>query len=141
MELGWFRRKRVLITGHTGFKGSWLCMILSEAGADISGYALKPSSAFSLFQIAGIEKKVNSIEGDIRDFKRLKATFDICAPEIVIHMAAQPLVRESYRNPVDTYETNVMGTVNICECIRQNSCVKSFLNVTTDKVYANREWA
>lgn len=140
MDLGWFRRKRVLITGHTGFKGSWLCMILSEAEADITGYALKPSSASSLYQIAGIDKKVNSIEGDIRDLKRLKMVFDTCMPEIVIHMAAQPLVRESYRNPVVTYDTNVMGTVNICECIRQNSCVKSFLNVTTDKVYANKEW-
>lgn len=140
MGLDWFRQKRVFVTGHTGFKGAWLCMILSEAGADVTGYALKPPSTLSLFQIAEMDKRINSVEGDIRDLERLKKAYDACMPEIVIHMAAQPLVRESYRNPVVTYETNVMGTVNICECIRQNPCVKSFLNVTTDKVYANREW-
>lgn len=140
MNLDWFKNKKIFITGHTGFKGSWLCMILSEAGADITGYALKPSKSHSLFSIAEIDKKIKSIEGDIRDLDRLQSAAAGCQPDIVIHMAAQPLVRESYKNPVYTYETNVMGTVNICECVRQNPCVKSFLNVTTDKVYANREW-
>lgn len=140
MELDWFKNKKILITGHTGFKGSWLSMILSEAGAEITGYALKPPTSPSLFQITEIDKKINSIEGDIRDLERLRSVFEACRPEIVIHMAAQPLVRESYKNPVYTYETNVMGTVNICECVRKNPSVKSFLNVTTDKVYANNEW-
>lgn len=140
MELDWFEKKKIFITGHTGFKGSWLCMILSEAGADVTGYALNPPTDPSLFHIAGIDKRVKSIRGDIRNLKALQSAFDECGPEIVIHMAAQPLVRESYQKPVYTYQTNVIGTVNICECIRRNPCVKSFLNVTTDKVYANREW-
>lgn len=140
MNLDWFKNKKIFITGHTGFKGSWLCMILSESGADITGYALKPSADQSLFRIAEIGKRIKSIEGDIRDLDGLRSAVAECRPDIVIHMAAQPLVWESYKNPVRTYETNVMGTVHICECVRQNPCVKSFLNVTTDKVYANREW-
>lgn len=140
MDLSWYKGKKVFITGHTGFKGSWLCMVLSEAGAEVTGYALKPPTVPSLFCIAEIDKRVKTVEGDIRDLNMLQTAFNECCPEIVIHMAAQPLVRESYKSPVYTYETNVMGTVNICECIRRNSCVKSFLNVTTDKVYANREW-
>lgn len=140
MELGWFKKKRIFITGHTGFKGSWLCMILAEADAEVTGYALKPPTEPSLFHIAGIESRIHSVEGDIRNLQKLQTAFNECKPEIVIHMAAQPLVRESYKNPVYTYETNIMGTVNVCECIRKNPCVKSFLNVTTDKVYANKEW-
>lgn len=140
VDLDWFRNRKIFITGHTGFKGAWLCMILLEAGADVTGYALSPPTSPALFQIAEIDKRMKSVEGDIRDLKTLQDAFNACGPEIVIHMAAQPLVRESYRNPVYTYETNVMGTVNICECVRQSESVKSFLNVTTDKVYANREW-
>ena len=138
--LDFFRNRKVFITGHTGFKGSWLCKLLEHAGAEVTGYALKPEEQ-SLFQIAGIEKCIRSVIGDIRDYKNLKATFDEAQPEIVLHLAAQPLVRESYKAPSYTYETNVMGTVNILECIRNSNCVKSFLNVTTDKVYLNKEWA
>ncbi len=132
--------KRVLVTGHTGFKGSWLVRILQLSGAQVTGYALKPPAGPSLFQIAGLGNGMNSVAGDIRDYKRLEAVFGQVQPEIVIHLAAQPIVRESYKNPVYTYETNVMGTVNLLECARKTSCVKSLLNVTTDKVYENREW-
>lgn len=140
MELTWFKNKKVLITGHTGFKGTWLCRILAEAGAQVTGYALKPPTEPNLFTICGVADQIHSITGDVRNLSHLQMVFREAQPEIVIHLAAQPLVRESYRNPVDTYETNVMGTVNICECVRQNPCVKSFLNVTTDKVYENKEW-
>lgn len=132
--------KRVLVTGHTGFKGSWLCRILTLAGAKVTGYALAPPTSPSLFTVAGIEETIHSIEGDIRDFDKMNAVFAQAQPEIVLHLAAQPIVRESYQNPVYTYETNVMGTVYVLECIRQTPSVKSFLNVTTDKVYENREW-
>ena len=136
-----YRNKNVLITGHTGFKGTWMCKVLIMAGARVTGYALKPESPENLFDISGVQKNMNSIIGDIRDLDHLKRVFEEVQPEIVIHMAAQPIVRESYNNPVYTYETNVMGTVNVLECIRLNDCVKSFVNVTTDKVYKNREWA
>lgn len=137
----YYKGKRVLVTGHTGFKGTWLCKILSLFGAEVTGYALKPPAAPSLFEISGISDKINSIEGDVRDFPHLKSVFEQVQPEIVLHLAAQPLVRRSYEAPVETYETNVMGTVHICECVRLFPCVKSFLNVTTDKVYENKEWA
>lgn len=140
MELNFFKNKKVLVTGHTGFKGTWLCKVLIQAGAEVTGYALNVTQQESLFELSQIEKEMNSIIGDIRDLEYLKEVFIKVQPEIVIHLAAQPLVRESYQNPVYTYETNVMGTVNICECVRLNSCVKSFLNVTTDKVYLNKEW-
>lgn len=140
MDFDFYENKKVLITGHTGFKGTWMCKILSLAGADITGYSLEPTSEPNLFELCGMRKCVNSVIGDIRDLRYLKTVFEEVQPEIVIHMAAQPLVRESYQNPVYTYETNVMGTVNVLECIRLNSCVKSFVNVTTDKVYLNREW-
>lgn len=136
-----YRNKNVLITGHTGFKGTWMCNVLIMAGARVTGYALKPESSENLFDISKVQKNMNSIIGDIRDLDHLKRVFEEVQPEIVIHMAAQPIVRESYKNPVYTYETNVMGTVNVLECIRLNDCVKSFVNVTTDKVYKNREWA
>lgn len=139
-ELSFYEKKRVFVTGHTGFKGTWLCDMLVQAGAEVTGYALEPPTAPSLFEISGIQDKITSIIGDIRDFDSLKKAFDMAQPEIVIHLAAQPLVRESYQNPRYTYETNVMGTVNILECVRQSDCVKSFLNVTTDKVYRNKEW-
>lgn len=135
-----YKGKRVLITGHTGFKGSWLCRILSLFGAEVTGYSLEPPTEPSLFKLTDTESDITSVIGDIRDFKKLKAVFDEKKPEIVFHLAAQPIVRESYRNPLETYEINVMGTANILECVRLSDCVKSFLNVTTDKVYLNREW-
>ena len=136
-----YKNKKVLITGHTGFKGSWLCRILINAGAKVTGYSLEPPTEPSLFKLAKIENDINHIIGDIRDLDHLTKVFDEVQPEIVLHLAAQPIVRESYKNPVGTYETNVMGTVNICECVRTHECVRSFLNVTTDKVYKNNEWA
>lgn len=140
MDLSFYKGKKVLVTGHTGFKGSWLCRILVKAGAEVTGYSLVPPTEPALFDMADVEKNINSVIGDIRDLEHLKKVFEETQPEIVLHLAAQPIVRESYRNPVYTYETNVMGTVNICECVRTHSCVKSFLNVTTDKVYENKEW-
>lgn len=138
--LEFYKDKVVFITGHTGFKGSWLCQILVRAGAKITGYALPPQGDPSLFGLAGLEGKINSVIGDIRDFDTLEAVFNTVKPEIVFHLAAQPIVRESYRNPAGTYHTNVMGTVNILECVRRSDCVRSFLNITTDKVYENRDW-
>lgn len=140
LDLTFFRGRKILVTGHTGFKGSWLCRILVNAGAEVTGYALTPPTVPSLFAFCGLEQQMNSVTGDIRDLEHLKQVFAQVQPEIVIHLAAQPIVRDSYKDPVYTYETNVMGTVNILECVRQNFCVKSFLNVTTDKVYENREW-
>ena len=141
MNLDFYRGKRVFVTGHTGFKGSWLCKILTMAGAVVTGYSLPAPTEPSLFDISGVAKDMTSVIGDVRDFAALKAAFDTAQPEIVLHLAAQPIVRESYKNPAYTYEANVMGTVNILECVRQGSCAKSVLNVTTDKVYHNNEWA
>ncbi len=140
MNLDFYRGKRVFVTGHTGFKGSWLCKILTMAGAVVTGYSLPAPTEPSLFDISGVAKDMTSVIGDVRDFAALKAAFDTAQPEIVLHLAAQPIVRESYKNPAYTYEANVMGTVNILECVRQCTCVRSFLNVTTDKVYHNNEW-
>lgn len=139
-DLSFYKNKHVFITGHTGFKGTWLCKILVQAGAIVTGYSLEAPTQPNLFEVSGVEKQITSIIGDIRDFNYLKKAFDQAKPEIVLHLAAQPLVRDSYEKPAYTYETNVMGTVNILECIRQSNCVKSFLNVTTDKVYHNNEW-
>lgn len=136
-----YKGKRVLVTGHTGFKGSWMCKVLANAGAEVTGYSLNPPTNPSLFEIASIANDIHSCIGDIRDATILKAVFYKAQPEIVIHLAAQPIVRDSYKDPAYTYETNVLGTVNVLECIRQSDCVKSFLNVTTDKVYLNKEWA
>lgn len=138
--LDFYRGKKILVTGHTGFKGSWLCRILINAGAKVTGYALEAPTVPNLFSLSDIEDKMYSVIGDIRDLSHLQSVFEEVQPEIVFHLAAQPIVRDSYKNPVYTYETNVMGTVNICECVRMNPCVKSFLNVTTDKVYENKEW-
>lgn len=135
-----YNGKRVFVTGHTGFKGSWLCAILTQFGAEVTGYSLEPPTDPSLFELSGMEKHVHSVIGDIRDYDSLKKAFDKAQPQIVFHLAAQPIVRDGYERPAYTYETNVMGTVNILECIRNSSCVKSFLNITTDKVYLNREW-
>ena len=139
-DLEFYRGKRVFVTGHTGFKGSWLCYALIKVGAIVTGYALEPPTNPSLYEIAGLSKNMNSVIGDIRDYEALKKAFDIAQPEIVFHLAAQPIVRDSYSNPKYTYDVNVMGTVNILECIRNCDCVRSFLNVTTDKVYLNNEW-
>lgn len=139
-EMLFFKGKRVLITGHTGFKGAWMCKVLIMAGAEVTGYALESPTNPNLFAMCKMEEDMDSIIGDIRDLEHLKKVFFDVQPEIVIHMAAQPIVLESYQNPVYTYEINVMGTVNILECIRLNPCVKSFVNVTTDKVYLNKEW-
>ena len=140
MNLSFYKNKRVLVTGHTGFKGTWICKMLVNAGASVTGYSLEPPTEPNLFGISGLESEMTSIIADIRDFDRLKAVFTEVQPEIVLHLAAQPIVRESYRAPRYTYETNVMGTVNLMECVRLNPCVKSVLNVTTDKVYKNNEW-
>lgn len=140
MTLDFYRGRTVLITGHTGFKGSWMCKALSMYGANVIGYALEPPTKPSLFEIAALNDSVTSVIGDIRDRENLISVLQKYRPEIVIHMAAQPIVRESYANPAYTYETNVMGTVNICEAIRVCGSVKSFINVTTDKVYKNNEW-
>lgn len=134
-----FRNKTILVTGHTGFKGTWLCKILVNSGANVIGYALKAPTTPSLFELSGIEKEITSIIGDIRNYTKLKKVFDIYQPEIVIHLAAQPIVRDSYKFPRYTYETNVMGTCNVLECVRLTKSVKSFLNVTTDKVYLNED--
>lgn len=135
-----YKDKKVLITGHTGFKGAWMCELLLMAGADITGYAKEAPTDPSLFEMCRLEGRMHSVNGDIRDIEHLKKVFDEARPEIVIHMAAQPLVRESYKDPVYTYETNVMGTVNVLECVRLTPSVRSFVNVTTDKVYLNKEW-
>lgn len=140
MELSFYKDKRILVTGHTGFKGTWMCKALVNAGAKVTGYALKVPTEPSLFEMCDMSAKMESIEGDIRDLTHLLEVFKEVQPEIVIHMAAQPIVRDSYKNPVYTYETNVMGTVNICEAVRQTPSVRSFVNVTTDKVYLNKEW-
>ena len=140
MNLSFYKNKSVLITGHTGFKGSWMCKMLINAGACVTGYALDAPTDPSLFEMCGLAEQMNSIVGDIRDLEHLLQVFEGVKPEIVIHMAAQPIVRDSYKDPVYTYEANVMGTVNILECVRRCESVRSFINVTTDKVYLNKEW-
>lgn len=135
-----YKGKKVLITGHTGFKGTWLCAVLKSIGAEVSGYALEAPTNPSLFDMLDMAEGMHSHIGDIRDLDAMKKVFAEEKPEIVIHMAAQPLVRESYIDPVGTYATNVMGTVNVLECCRHTDSVKSIVNVTTDKVYRNNEW-
>jgi CDP-glucose 4,6-dehydratase len=135
-----WKGKRVLLTGHTGFKGSWLSLWLQSMGAQVVGYALAPPTNPSLFEVAEVGKEMTSIIGDIRDLERLRAAFAEHRPEIVFHMAAQSLVRYSYIEPVETYSTNVMGTVNLLEAVRGMDSVKAVVNVTSDKCYENREW-
>ena len=135
-----WKGKRVLLTGHTGFKGGWLSLWLQSMGAQVVGYALAPPTNPSLFDVAQVGKGMASIIGDIRDLAHLQAVFAEHKPEIVIHMAAQPLVRYSYQNPVETYSTNVMGTVHLLEAVRNTPGVKAVVNITTDKCYENREW-
>lgn len=140
MDLSFYKGKIVLLTGNTGFKGSWMSVVLVNVGATVVGYSSCSKDEVRLFDLCRIEKQITHIKGDVRDLEHLKQVFSTYQPEIVIHMAAQPIVRTSYQDPVGTYDTNVMGTVNILECVRLNPCVKSFLNVTTDKVYENKEW-
>lgn len=137
--MDFFKGKRVFVTGHTGFKGSWLCKILIDAGAVVTGYSLAPQTSPNLFDLCEFENKMTSEIGDIRDFEHLSRCFQKAEPEMVFHLAAQPIVRDSYKNPVFTYGTNVMGTVHILECVRQSGSVRSVVNVTTDKVYQNME--
>lgn len=137
--LDFYKNKRVLLTGHTGFKGAWLSEVLLCAGAEVTGYAL-PAEPGSLFDRLGLTRRMNSVEGDVRDLGYLRQAFEAAQPEVVFHLAAQALVRESYRDPVETYSTNVLGTVNLLECVRTCGGVRSVVNVTTDKVYHNREW-
>ena len=138
-EADFFRGRRVFVTGHTGFKGGWLTLWLHQLGARVTGYALSPPTSPSLFALAGLDQLVHSVTGDVRDAGSLGAALRESSPEIVIHMAAQPLVRESYRSPAETYETNVMGTVNLLEAVRACGSVKAVVNVTTDKCYENKE--
>jgi len=135
-----FKNRRVLITGHTGFKGSWLCLLLHQLGADVYGYALEPPTTPSLYQEAKIDELVTSFIGDVRDLVHLQEVFAKVQPEMVIHMAAQSLVRDSYKIPVETYAINVMGTVHVLEACRNTPSVKAVVNVTTDKCYENKEW-
>jgi CDP-glucose 4,6-dehydratase len=139
LDLGFYKNRIVFVSGHTGFKGTWLCKILINAGAKVVGYSLEPPTNPNLFSLSKIESQMKSIIGDIRDYEKLKSIFDKYQPEIVFHLAAQPIVRDSYLMPRYTYETNVMGTCNVLECIRLTKLVKSFLNVTTDKVYDNND--
>ena len=140
MDMSFYKGKKVLITGHTGFKGSWLSKMMVMAGAEVTGYSLKAPTEPNLFALAGLDDRMNSVIGDVRDIEQMKAVFEQAQPEIVLHLAAQPIVRDSYKDPRYTYETNVMGTVNLLECVRHCPSVKSVLNVTTDKVYHNNEW-
>jgi CDP-glucose 4,6-dehydratase len=140
MNASFWNDKKVFVTGHTGFKGSWLSLWLQQLGAQVTGYALTPPTNPSLFEAAQVEQGMKSVIGDIRDGTVLANAMRQAAPEIVIHMAAQPLVRRSYADPVETYSTNVMGTVHLLEAVRQTPSVRAVVNVTTDKCYENREW-
>ena len=139
-SMDFYRNRRVLLTGHTGFKGSWMSTLLVNAGAEVVGFSTCSRKEPRLFDFCGIREQITHIQGDVRDLEQLLKVFQQYQPEIVIHMAAQPIVRDSYRDPVGTYCTNVMGTVNVCEAVRRTESVRSFLNVTTDKVYENKEW-
>jgi len=141
MNIDFWTGKRVFITGHTGFKGSWLSLWLQKLGADVTGYALSPPTTPNLFEAARVADGMHSVIDDIRNVERLVAAMRQAAPEIVIHMAAQPLVRHSYANPVETYSTNVMGTVHLFEAVKQTPGVRAVVNITSDKCYENREWA
>ena len=140
LDLKFWNGKKVFITGHTGFKGAWLAFILNSFGAKVTGYSLEPPTSPNLFDLIKLDEKIISFIGDIRDFEHLQQIFNESDPEIVFHLAAQPIVMEGYKNPSLTYSTNVMGTVNILECIRNSKNVHSFVNITTDKVYHNNEW-
>jgi CDP-glucose 4,6-dehydratase len=136
-----FQNKKIFITGHTGFKGSWLCVFLKKLGANICGYSLAPPSEPSLFEIARVSEGIYSFHGDVRDFDALRGRIGDFKPDIIIHMAAQSLVRKSYKDPIETYSTNVLGTAHLFEAIRQTGGCKAVINVTSDKCYENKEWA
>ncbi|GAV22603.1 CDP-glucose 4,6-dehydratase [Carboxydothermus pertinax] len=140
IDKNFWRGKKVFITGHTGFKGSWLTIWLLKLGAEVTGYALKPPTDPAMFEICNLGTRCNSILGDIRDYRFLNETIKEIEPEIIFHLAAQPIVREAYYNPLETYEVNVMGTANLLEAVRNNPSIKVLVNVTTDKVYENKEW-
>jgi len=139
MNKKFWKNKKVFITGHNGFKGSWLSIWLTELGSKVTGYSLKPKTQPSLFETCFLDGKLNSVIGDIRDYEKLKKTITAVQPDIVIHMASQALVLQSYENPIETYQTNLMGTVNILNAIREISSIKAFINVTSDKCYENKE--
>ena len=140
MALDFYNKKRVLVTGHTGFKGTWLAKILVNAGATVIGYSLNPPTNPNLFSLSKIETDIISIHGDVRDYEKFKKTIEKYKPEIIFHLAAQPLVKEAYKNPIYTYETNILGTLYLMEIMREYDFIKSVINVTTDKVYENKEW-
>ena len=139
-DLSFYKGKRVLLTGHTGFKGSWMSVMLADMGSNVIGYSSCSKSGIRLFDLCGVKNQITHIKGDVRNLDQLLSVFRKYQPEIVIHMAAQPIVRDSYKDPIGTYSTNVMGPANICEAVRQTPSVRSFLNVTTDKVEENKEW-
>ncbi len=136
---GVFVNKKIVVTGDTGFKGSWLCIWLKELGAEVYGYALPPKTPLDNFTVCGLKSKIHHHDGDVRDGRALKQFFKQIEPHFAIHLAAQPLVIESYKNPHETFETNVMGTVNFFEAVRSTPSVKACINVTTDKCYQNKE--
>lgn len=138
--LDWYKGKKVFVTGHTGFKGTWLCRLLLLAGADVTGYALEPPTEENIFSMTNTKKSIRDVRADIRDMAALKKAMAEAQPDVVFHLAAQPIVRLSYKEPVMTYETNVMGTVNVLEAVRNCPSVKSAVIITTDKVYRNKEW-
>ena len=140
--LDFYAGRRVFVTGHTGFKGMWLTLLLLRAGAEVTGFSLDAPTegGQEALRRLGILKEMRDVRGDVRDLAALSRAFHETRPEVVFHLAAQPIVRESYRQPVDTFAANVMGTVNILECIRTSDTVRSALMVTTDKVYENKEW-
>lgn len=140
MNAAFWRGRRVLVTGHTGFKGTWLSLWLTRLGAEVAGFALAPDTEPSMFRVLGLAERMDSVIGDVRDSHAVAAVMARVQPEIVIHMAAQPLVRYSYSHPVETYMTNVMGTVHVLEAVRNTASVRAVVNVTTDKCYENREW-
>lgn len=137
---GFWNGRSVFLTGHTGFKGSWLSLWLISMGARVAGYALPPATTPNLFEVARVGELLISHHSDVRDYERLASAMQAARPEIVFHLAAQPLVLDSYNNPVETYSTNIMGTVHLLEAVRQSPSVRAVVNVTTDKCYENREW-
>jgi CDP-glucose 4,6-dehydratase len=139
-DRSFWKNRRVFVTGHTGFKGSWLSLWLDALGADVTGFALEPPTQPNLFEQANIGSVVRSIFADVRDFPRVKAAIEECHPDVVIHMAAQSVVRRGYEDPIETYSSNVMGTVNVMEAVRQLKHSCAIVNVTSDKCYANQEW-
>lgn len=140
MNTEFWKNKKVLITGHTGFKGSWLSLWLAKEGAWVTGLGLEPPTSPNLFELAQVSNCIEDIRGEIRDFEWVQKVVEQTRPEIIFHLAAQPLVRESYRNPVETFETNIMGTIHLLDAVRQVGGVRAIVNVTTDKCYENQEW-